>query len=143
MDQASRFNRNQDTKRRPKSWHREPVITEAPFVKRPRNVPAWCPSGRPERVQMTDIHGIQPPIAPRPVEPTSQIQAGNEKVQPAGISDVVEISDIAKLAAKIQELPEVRTELVQQVRDELAAGSYETPEKLEIAIDRLMEEFLG
>jgi len=106
-------------------------------------LPAWCPSGQPERPLMTDIHGIQPPIAPRPIEPTSQVPTGSEKVQPPGIADVVEISDVAKLAAKIQQLPEVRTELVHRVKDELSAGSYETPEKLEIAIDRLMEEFLG
>lgn len=35
--------------------------------------------------------------------------------------------------------PEVRTELVQRVRGEIAAGTYDTPEKWEEALDRLLE----
>jgi hypothetical protein len=34
----------------------------------------------------------------------------------------------------------VRTELVMRVRHEIALGVYETPEKLEIALQRLLEE---
>lgn len=92
---------------------------------------------------MTNIHGVQPPIAPRPPEPTIAISVGNAKIEPAGISDVVEISTVAKLAAKVQEVPEVRTELVQRVKEEIAAGTYETPERIEIAVGGLMEELFG
>jgi len=92
---------------------------------------------------MTDIQGIQPPAATGGIEPTTGINAGNAKTEPINIADVVEISDVAKLAAKIQQLPEVRTDLVERVRSELVAGSYETPEKLDIAIDKLMDELLG
>ncbi|HZT79478.1 MAG TPA: flagellar biosynthesis anti-sigma factor FlgM [Gemmataceae bacterium] len=35
--------------------------------------------------------------------------------------------------------PEVRTDLVERVRREIANGAYETPEKLEEALDRLIE----
>lgn len=91
---------------------------------------------------MMNINRIQPAIAPRPVDPTAAVSAGNAKVEPTGISDVVEISNVARLAAKVQEIPEVRTELVERVRDEISAGAYETPERLEIALDGLMEELL-
>lgn len=37
--------------------------------------------------------------------------------------------------------PNVRWELVKQIRREIAAGRYETPEKLDCALDRLLEEF--
>jgi hypothetical protein len=35
--------------------------------------------------------------------------------------------------------PEVRTELVQRIRREIAAGTYDTPEKWEEALERLRE----
>jgi len=35
---------------------------------------------------------------------------------------------------------EIRHELVARVRREIAAGTYDTPEKLEIALDRLLNE---
>jgi len=63
------------------------------------------------------------------------------RVEPPQISDVVEISELAKLAARINEIPDVRTDLVQRVRQELAAGTYETREKIDIAVERLMDEF--
>jgi negative regulator of flagellin synthesis FlgM len=56
---------------------------------------------------------------------------------------VVEISTAAKLAAKIHELPDVRADLVAQVKAEIQAGTYETPEKIDAAIDRLMDDLLG
>ena len=92
---------------------------------------------------MTHIHGVQPPMGARAVDATRAVAADSAKVQPAGISDVVEISSAAKLAAKIQEIPDVRTELVERVRNEIAAGTYETPEGLEVAVDKLMEELLS
>ncbi len=60
--------------------------------------------------------------------------------QAPGASDVVEISSIAKLAAKIHELPDVRAELVEKVKTEIASGEYETPQRIELTIDRLMDE---
>jgi hypothetical protein len=35
--------------------------------------------------------------------------------------------------------PRIRWELVQRIRNEIAAGTYETPEKLEKAVERLLE----
>jgi len=92
---------------------------------------------------MTNIHGIQPPAGPQPVDPMEAASAKSPKIEPANVDDVVEISDVARLAAKLQEVPEVRTDLVQRIKEEIAAGTYETPERIEITVDRLMEEFLG
>ena len=41
---------------------------------------------------------------------------------------------------EIQDLPEIRTDRVAQIREALEAGTYETQEKLDIAIDRLLDE---
>ncbi|HIQ20562.1 MAG TPA: flagellar biosynthesis anti-sigma factor FlgM, partial [Planctomycetes bacterium] len=37
-------------------------------------------------------------------------------------------------------VPEIRQERVARIRAEIAAGTYETEEKLEIAIGRLLDE---
>ena len=89
---------------------------------------------------MNSITNIQPPIGPAAVEPTAGIIKGAAAPEPMGIADTVEISAVARLAAKVKELPEVRTELVQRVRTELAAGTYETNQRIDIAVNRLMEE---
>lgn len=89
---------------------------------------------------MTNVNGIHPVGPARPVEPIRPAIGVARPAPAEGISDVVEISTIAKLASKIHELPPVRTELVERVKAEIAAGTYETPERLEVAIDRLMEE---
>ena len=91
---------------------------------------------------MNNVNGVHPAMAPKAVEPVAPSAALNPATQPQNISDTVEISDVAKLAAKIQDIPDVRTELVQRVKAELAAGTYETPEKIDIAAERLMDEFL-
>jgi len=52
----------------------------------------------------------------------------------------LQISDVAQLVQQAQQLPEIRHERVQAIRAQIAAGTYETPEKLEIAISRLLDE---
>jgi hypothetical protein len=41
------------------------------------------------------------------------------------------------------ETAEVRWDLVQRIRQEIAAGTYDTPEKLEIALERLRARLLA
>ena len=43
----------------------------------------------------------------------------------------------------IGQLPEIRYEKVEAIRTQIASGSYETPEKLELALDRMLDELLG
>ena len=54
--------------------------------------------------------------------------------------DRVEISQIARLMSEVSSLPEVRAEKIVQVRAEIEAGTYITPEKLDIAVERLLED---
>jgi len=54
--------------------------------------------------------------------------------------DIVEISRVAQLASKVFELPEIRTELVEEVKAEIEAGTYETPERIEAAVEKLMAD---
>ncbi len=59
---------------------------------------------------------------------------------PTRRGDSVELSDHAKLLSKLAKLPEIRTSLVDRVRQQIADGTYETPEKIDIAIDNLAED---
>jgi negative regulator of flagellin synthesis FlgM len=47
---------------------------------------------------------------------------------------------MGQLLDKVQELPDIRSDLVARIRAEIAAGTYETEEKLEIALERLLDE---
>jgi negative regulator of flagellin synthesis FlgM len=87
-----------------------------------------------------NINGIQPPAAPHPPDSVGKVAPTQNALEPQAAHDVVEISSAARLAAKIHEVPEVRSELVQRVKSEIEAGTYETPERLEIAVNRLMED---
>jgi negative regulator of flagellin synthesis FlgM len=91
---------------------------------------------------MTNINGVQNAAVPAlsQIAPAASAPATNAPAQASAIQDTVEISTIARLAAQVHELPAVRAEVVNRVKAEIAAGTYETPEKIDIAIDRLMDE---
>ena len=59
----------------------------------------------------------------------------------ATAADTVEISDSARYLGEIKKLPDVRTDKVQKARDLIAAGAYETPERIDGTVNRLLEEF--
>ncbi len=48
--------------------------------------------------------------------------------------------DVSRLVEKAGQLPEIRQDRVNQIRAQIAAGTYETDEKLGIALGRLMNE---
>ena len=54
--------------------------------------------------------------------------------------DKVELSGRAQLLSKLHELPDVRTDLVERIKAEIDAGTYETPDKIDAAIDKLAED---
>ena len=72
---------------------------------------------------------------------------------PARGADQVDISPAAQEAAQLAEAAEaraaerglkadapVRSELVAQLRAQIESGTYETPEKIDAALDRLLDE---
>ncbi len=46
-------------------------------------------------------------------------------------ADAVEISEVGAMLARLRELPHIRTELVQRIRAQIQARTYETPERLD------------
>lgn len=54
-------------------------------------------------------------------------------------TDRAEFSDAARYLSRLRELP-VRQELVDRVRSEIAAGTYDTPDKVDALLDNLMSD---
>lgn len=89
---------------------------------------------------MAEIPSISSSAGVRPVAPkVSSRSSGSSQPAPEQ-GDTVEISPRARLASLISQVPEVRSDLVARVRAEIDAGTYETPEKLDIAVERLLDD---
>ncbi|MBI1369134.1 MAG: hypothetical protein GC162_10830 [Planctomycetes bacterium] len=54
--------------------------------------------------------------------------------------DSVEVSAAAQLLARLSDLPDVRHDLVDRVRSEIQSGEYETPGKLDAAVNALIDD---
>jgi negative regulator of flagellin synthesis FlgM len=78
-------------------------------------------------------HGINAPHAPFRGQAAGQTPAARG-------TDQVDISAAAEAAIRAAENGEVRHDLVSQIRDQIAAGTYETPQKLDIALERLLDQ---
>jgi negative regulator of flagellin synthesis FlgM len=79
-------------------------------------------------------HGVNAPHALRRPAETQPAQPAQAPV------DRVEISPAAEAAIQAAESGAVRQDLVDRIRSEIAAGAYETPDKLDAALDRLLDE---
>ena len=59
---------------------------------------------------------------------------------PIRSADRAEFSQAAQLLSKLAEMPDVRQDLIDQVRAEIDAGTYETAEKIDQVLDNLPED---
>lgn len=55
-------------------------------------------------------------------------------------ADQLDISPQAELVSRMRDIPEIRVDRVLQIREAIEAGEYETPEKLDMALERLLDE---
>lgn len=58
--------------------------------------------------------------------------------QPVG--DRAEISEVARLLNKLSEVPEIRMDRVAELRELIQSGRYETAERIQQAVDKILEE---
>lgn len=70
----------------------------------------------------------------------NRTQGAQSAPSAAGTADMLDISAAAEAAIRDIENGEIRSDLVARVRKEIASGTYETPEKLDAALDRLLDE---
>ncbi len=55
-------------------------------------------------------------------------------------ADRVELSTTAQFLSKLKDLPDVREDLVARVRAQIAAGTYDTEQRVDATIDALAED---
>ena len=90
------------------------------------------------------IHGIGNVNGPQQIRPTQGVEQ-TKATESAQLheADQVDISPEADMISRVHELPEIRTDRVAEIRAQIEAGAYETEEKLDIAIGRLLDELVG
>lgn len=84
----------------------------------------------------SQLHTAQPLAAPHRMAPA---QAARSPYSSSGI-DQLDISPEADFVAQARDLPDIREDRVAQIRDQIRSGAYETPEKLDLALSRLLDE---
>lgn len=82
------------------------------------------------------VHGSQSISAPHRASATQPSDQSNNIFG----MDQVDISHEADMVNQVNDLPDIRGDRVAEIRAAIASGVYETPEKLDVAVDRLLEE---
>jgi negative regulator of flagellin synthesis FlgM len=91
----------------------------------------------------THLHGPQAISGPHGARPAQSPSSGNV----TQASDELNLSQAGRAASEAADmvdaaksLPDIRQDRVDQIRAQIAAGTYETAEKMDIAVDRLLDE---
>lgn len=77
----------------------------------------------------------EPRVRDTQVTPPGQINRGEDKVELSTEAQV-----LAPWLEKLKQIPAVRQDLVDQIRTQIASGSYDTAEKLNAALDGMIDE---
>ena len=88
------------------------------------------------RIGPAHLHGPQSLGAPH----SPQASKPGGRPDSAPIRDEVDISEVARLVEQARCAPDIRGDLVEAIRAKIAQQTYETPEKLDIAVERLLDE---
>ena len=89
-----------------------------------------------------EIYGPAHVHGPQSIGPphTSRVAKTPAPSQPGQIQDELNISEVGRTVEQVNQLPDIRQDRVNEIRAQIAAGTYETEEKLQIALDRLLDE---
>ena len=82
------------------------------------------------------LHGPQAVGSPH-VSRTTPAAQGPESPT---IRDELSLSDTARLIEQVHQAPDIRQDRVAAIRAQLASGTYETPDKVNVAVSRLLDE---
>ncbi|HWA97033.1 MAG TPA: flagellar biosynthesis anti-sigma factor FlgM [Pirellulales bacterium] len=81
------------------------------------------------------VHGSQSIASPHAAKAAAAPNTGGVPV-----NDQVDISSEAQYLEQINQMPDIRSDRVEQLRAEIANGTYETAERLDAALERLLDE---
>ncbi len=82
----------------------------------------------------------------RPLNSVSEPEAtpaSSTPNEPRPIEDKVEISEAGKMFDQLNQSNEIQAERLAQIKQAIDNGTYETAEKLEAALDRLLDDIQG
>jgi len=82
------------------------------------------------------LHAAQPLSSPHRAAPAQ----GNAAASSSWGVDEVSLSPEASLVSQVREMPDIRADKVADIRAQIARGTYETDEKLNVALDRMLDE---
>jgi negative regulator of flagellin synthesis FlgM len=96
----------------------------------------------PEGRETMEIYGPAHLHGPQNINPPHHHRVARPGAPSATRSpgDTLELSEAGRIAARLAEVSDIRHDRVAEIRKEIAAGTYETPEKLSTALDRLLDE---
>ena len=82
------------------------------------------------------LHAAQPLNAPHRMTPAQARPSfgGNDGV------DQLDISPEADFVSQVRDLPDIRADKVAAIKAQIQAGTYETDEKMDLALSRLLDE---
>ena len=88
-----------------------------------------------------EIHGPSHIHGPQSIKAPHRLQSvqAESTVDHTPI-DQVDISAEAQLIDQVHDIPDMRADRVSEIRAQIDAGVYETDEKMEIALGRLLDE---
>jgi negative regulator of flagellin synthesis FlgM len=85
----------------------------------------------------SQIHAAQPLAAPHRMTPAQSTSGGYST---RGV-DQLDISPEADFVAQARDLPDMREDRVAAIRAQIQNGTYETADKLDVALSRMLDEF--
>jgi anti-sigma28 factor (negative regulator of flagellin synthesis) len=88
---------------------------------------------------MTQINRVYGNNGLNMVRPDQRADATGAKPTGAKPQDQVEISEAGQMLSQMQQSG-IRMDKVEQVRQAIVQGNYETPEKIEVVVDRILRE---
>jgi len=91
---------------------------------------------------MTDINPIRGPAPSATLREyaNQSLPRKREAGGDAAEKDRVELSELAGFLSRLSELPEASARRIVEIRAAIAAGTYDTPEKLDLALERMFSE---
>ncbi|MBX3354194.1 MAG: flagellar biosynthesis anti-sigma factor FlgM [Phycisphaeraceae bacterium] len=89
---------------------------------------------------MPDIASIGPSTGPISPVASPRPYGAPAPVEQRPTADRAEISDHARHLERLRSLPDVRSAKVDAIRDSIARGTYDTPERMKVALQRLLDD---
>lgn len=92
-----------------------------------------------------DVSGIGPVGGGQPIRRMNQPveQQAPKEARPVSPTDELELSTVDSTSAEVELQDQFRAMRLEQIRQQIEAGTYETPEKLDAAVNRMFEDLFA